>query len=1190
MTLYLTHFDTLLRQDLQVTEPIKNCLAEYLFPDTRFAIGEINPKQVKAKELREYQGMTLQFASRERMYFSNRSVRDLLYPNSSDGAAYGSLPFTPCQSFSEIQQARVLVINDHTGDSNGILPKEQALKLVGDCHGKMSLELAEQLTGRKNAPFQFRLGIRPQENCQFYRIAKGTLAPDPRLETLTSDVIERGDQFKIGYDLILPTSSFKGRKGADAIQPGEYTLDLGIGIKTIAEYGKQSLGAQVLVNYPKGVSSEILPILQQKAEELAQAQSDLHALARHFVTTYEERANCFEEIFEELGSLTPLDALATDTEETPQSQEKLLFDLLKTDLEHHGQLLEHPFIIDELQKFLQRQWLDLATGRAIKFQAALAQPSLDLKENEVCVPKIPDGTELIVTRSPLVNSNGVIVLTNRHLPQLMKLEGSIHIHPDTAAKHLQADFDGDRLAFERADRYPTLTAEIKESLLPQNRYPDVIKRDKIPYSGSFEEIAVSAVKNDIGKIANQIMAAVTLRWETVLMPDEKQESYVRQVAQYYRTVLAKDVDPKKPFQIPEQYQQQVQTLANLPQEISPQQVEMALQLIRDIQFKIVGDLSNELQVAVDGPKSALRPDNTVLNACKEIGGYQPVTWLAARDKSRNPQVYRNKILDSSNYGPIDQMIRMTNEKWQQSCLMARPAVQFRGFFPEVGNPKIVEIAQEIKETYNDYLRAARSLEDLKSQHPELIDPYIEIHSTKSQKIIYLTRLERFGALNSGLLNKDTASSIDLRLVSNTFDREIPHSLLAMATFNVDGKTLERPIGAVTFSSMEEYSLKAGMKLTQAGVEIHPRITPERINGIYRSLDEYVEMLHQEHPERERQTLAAALWHNAHTRDDYQTKKALLAFKLFPNEVIEQLEKLQFTELKVVGLHFPTNEYGNQQWKGEEIDCMIAIHPIPDKTGKLEDKCVIKVEGQVLAPLTAESPTLAVGTQFKAAIVADPSTGVIATTPKGNTLKIGQIKNFAYREREWQKEEGKLTVTLVKNGRGKEMPLVTVDGNAMGVLDRESEMKLRERSLLNNKGFTFSARLENSPPTTAQIHVQPETVIYPWQQKEQEKQLEAKRTVYREKYEAYTSDILKNSARVCASRQEVDIEVAIRAYADTQDLHEVATILSQSDTVREWRAVIPHSRSWDEYLNQAKNYVRVIQAEAFTKLEKHQELG
>ncbi|MGH2412969.1 MAG: hypothetical protein ACRDEA_04595, partial [Microcystaceae cyanobacterium] len=116
--------------------------------------------------------------------------------------------------------------------------------------------------------------------------------------------------------------------------------------------------------------------------------------------------------------------------------------------------------------------------------------------------------------------------------------------------------------------------------------------------------------------------------------------------------------------------------------------------------------------------------------------------------------------------------------------------------------------------------------------------------------------------------------------------------------------------------------------------------------------------------------------------------------------------------------------------------------------------------------------------------------MIATTPKNNTLKISQIKNFAYQERNWQGEEEKITVALVKNARGREVPLVTVEGNALGILDRESEMKLRERNLLISKGFTFVARLENSLPTTAQVGVNQETVLYPWQQREQQQQLEA----------------------------------------------------------------------------------------------------
>jgi hypothetical protein len=207
--------------------------------------------------------------------------------------------------------------------------------------------------------------------------------------------------------------------------------------------------------------------------------------------------------------------------------------------------------------------------------------------------------------------------------------------------------------------------------------------------------------------------------------------------------------------------------------------------------------------------------------------------------------------------------------------------------------------------------------------------------------------------------------------------------------------------------------------------------------------------------------------------------------------------------------------------------------------------------------------------------------VIATTAKGNTLKIGQIKNFAYREWDWQGEEEKINIALVNNGRGCEVPLVTLDGNALGVLDRESEMKLKERNLLNGKGLNLVARLQNSPPTTAQIQIKPETVVYPWQQREQ---LEAKRASYREKYEAYTSDVLKSSAFVGASSQDIDVEVAIRAYADTKDTHEVAGILSQSDRVRELRATVADACGWEEYVQQAKEYLRVIQDRANERLQ------
>jgi hypothetical protein len=111
-----------------------------------------------------------------------------------------------------------------------------------------------------------------------------------------------------------------------------------------------------------------------------------------------------------------------------------------------------------------------------------------------------------------------------------------------------------------------------------------------------------------------------------------------------------------------------------------------------------------------------------------------------------------------------------------------------------------------------YLKSARSLEDLKNRHPELREPYIEVTSTKSQRTLYLTRLDRFGTLESGFFSQDKLFPVDLQLVNNKIDREIPNSLLAVATLDLEGKSVEQPIGAIALSSVEEYNLKAGINM------------------------------------------------------------------------------------------------------------------------------------------------------------------------------------------------------------------------------------------------------------------------------------------------------------------------------------------------------------------------------------------
>ena len=303
MVLKLNHFDTKTKQDTRIEEKLENTLAEYLFRDVKFSIGTAYPEATTPQDLQEYNGMTLQFCAGKRMYFANDpTIRSRLYPNPSDGAAY-PLPFTPCRSFHELENVRILVVDDVTGENGGAIAKSDAKKMVGDCKGLIDKDFAISNNIASHA-FQFRLGIRPQAQSPVMRIAKGTLAP-ARLDklgnsffTMDGNLKDGTLRSKFGCDMVLATSSFKGRKGEDAIQPGKYTLSIGLGVKSLALYREHSLGTQFLVNYPHAVKQEILPIIKQQAEQMAAVQKDPLKLAQRYIENYEKRKALCQQNFQ----------------------------------------------------------------------------------------------------------------------------------------------------------------------------------------------------------------------------------------------------------------------------------------------------------------------------------------------------------------------------------------------------------------------------------------------------------------------------------------------------------------------------------------------------------------------------------------------------------------------------------------------------------------------------------------------------------------------------------------------------------------------------------------------------------------------------------------------------------------------------------------------------------------------------
>jgi hypothetical protein len=423
--LLIEHFDTKTQQSLQINETFNNTLAGYFFPEAKFSLGTVY-QQTTPEELQNIAGKTLQFANGDKFYFAtrdaganSRSLRDLIFPVASDAAAYGSIPFTGNLSFSEVENARILVINDETGENGIGLEPEVAKKLVGDCFCKIDTRLHSSLGREENTAFQFRFGSKAQVNDDVYRIAKGTMSP--------MDLSQIGS----GYDLILAKSAFKGRKGTEnrEIEPGEHTLTVGIGIKTHAYYGEHSLGPQFLVNFPQSVRQDILPRLEARLSELSSIASDPIKIARDYLQVTEKRYQYQiknNTDFLELEDLSSEEAEAMLEMAASQENQEIIYRLIKHDV--HYQLLEHPKIVQVLNDHLQNQYREAATGRFVKFKGALLQPSLDLNLDEFCDPNLPDGAEVIVTRSqqpcgisPIPVPNKSITLIKRLLLLLLSL-------------------------------------------------------------------------------------------------------------------------------------------------------------------------------------------------------------------------------------------------------------------------------------------------------------------------------------------------------------------------------------------------------------------------------------------------------------------------------------------------------------------------------------------------------------------------------------------------------------------------------------------------------------------------------------------------------------------------------------------------------------------------------------------------
>ncbi|AUB42351.1 Ribonuclease HI [Nostoc flagelliforme CCNUN1] len=832
------------------------------------------------------------------------------------------------------------------------------------------------------------------EDTTKYRFGKGTLRP------YNLDEIEYADpKSKPKIDIILPVSSFKGTdkdrpEGATKpqIQPGLYQQNIWLAEKGQSQRGQMSI-SQLLASFPQGIK-DFAEELEVQAEKLASIQDDPRIVAAYYCERYEKRKDSLSQNKLKTGEVTNLetdvknlernDGLDADEELDDESTKDNLFmyKLIFADLLGHQQLLETEKVKQELSRFVQSEWRDIAVGKTLTFDRGMIIPSKELKNGEICVSWLDEQEKILNFRSPFLNSNGLCVSNNKYVkdqlgPDGESLKGIIVVN-DEDHKRIQAriteleallvdvdfidpaeteserqarDYDGDCIGVAKASLYPNLTAEAERRNLPQNAYSPTVKLKKQsfydPTDGSqppFEKIAIHMSDSiSVGIINNQVTALEALESEIEVLKTygnlEQQSTYLDQVSSHYQSLFEQEHD-EKPKPIRAEYKPFMQSVVALAENPNRRReiIQQAMDVNRLMYREMIGEGCYQNQIAVDLFKSAKKPE---MDKIRENSRYlyRDVNYI--KDK-KSSSVYLSTGITPKGYSPVELLINQSNKYFQESQLESRPIVQFKDLFKGVEftpQQKFAAIAAkyEFDQKFNAAVRASRRRET--ESGPSAIV------QTDSGTQLSITNLTRYG---HPLIWK--AQTLNIRLDEIKFtNSERPHKLLAVAQIDgevgSDGKPAYRNLGTVSQQSMTDHNLKAGMTMQGAKLlELKPELTRSQAKLLFAKANDAALAFYASIPESEKLASAAAAWNICASRQDelevarkenanpqaIAKKVSNFAFAAFPNEIISRLDKLQFTEPKLVTLLHEANQFLGRDWNDHEkhpIEIRASHHPV-----------------------------------------------------------------------------------------------------------------------------------------------------------------------------------------------------------------------------------------------------------------------
>ncbi|MHC5917613.1 MAG: hypothetical protein ACYTXE_43070, partial [Nostoc sp.] len=366
-----------------------------------------------------------------------------------------------------------------------------------------------------------------------------------------------------------------------------------------------------------------------------------------------------------------------------------------------------------------------------------------------------------------------------------------------------------------------------------------------------------------------------------------------------------------------------------------------------------------------------------------------------------------------------------------------------------------------------------------------------IVQTDSGTQLEITNLTRYG---HPLIWK--AQTLNIRLDEIKFtNSERPHKLLAVAQIDgevgSDGKPAYRNLGTVSQQSVTDHNLKSGMTMQGAKLlELKPELTRSQTKLLFALANDAAEAFYAKIPESEKLTSAAAAWNICASRQDElevarkenanpqarAKKVSNFAFAAFPNEIISRLDKLQFTEPKLVTLNNEANQFLGRDWNPTEkhpIEIRASHHPPGHERHVSRLLFVQDTDGEYkeFAMLETRTAQLPIGTKAQASMVGvEPATASATIGLPGNEpieITIRELKNFSYAGFVFNSESVNLEFGTVPIPD--KTVKIKIDALTLGELDSDSVQQLKQIDYLKN-GNPLKLKLTSISETGDQAFV------------------------------------------------------------------------------------------------------------------------